>query len=98
MIVDQIEELYRARGHESYGAVDPEYANSLSHVSRHTLDKQGGPMSPDEQLQFEANPHRRDGLRLRRWEDSQGKLTGHRLVAWSHFRPLLESLATAPEG
>ena len=77
-------------------AVDPAYVNGLSQASQYTLEKQGGPMSPEEQLEFEANPHHRDGVRLRRWEDEHGKNDGLRPPTWSHFRPLLERQAAAP--
>lgn len=77
-------------------AVDPEYFAGLSPASQYTLEKQGGPMSPDERLEFESNPYHGDGVRLRRWEDSLGKNSGMRAPDWSHFLALLESLTLAP--
>jgi phosphonate degradation associated HDIG domain protein len=50
-------------------AVDPGYFDSLSPMSRHSLMLQGGPMSADEVAEFEANPHCKDAVRLRRWDD-----------------------------
>jgi len=50
-------------------AVDPDYFDSLSPMSRHSLMLQGGPMSADEVSEFEANPHCKDAVRLRRWDD-----------------------------
>jgi len=50
-------------------AVDPGYFDSLSAMSRHSLMLQGGPMSADEVAEFEANPHCKDAVRLRRWDD-----------------------------
>jgi len=50
-------------------AVDPGYFDSLSPMSRHSLMLQGGPMSADEVSEFEANPHCKDAVRLRRWDD-----------------------------
>ncbi len=76
-------------------AADPEYINALSDASRYTLDKQGGPMSPAERREFEANPYHRDGVRLRKWEDSSGKDDGTRPPDWAHFRSLLERVAAS---
>jgi phosphonate degradation associated HDIG domain protein len=50
-------------------AVDPGYFDALSPMSRHSLMLQGGPMSADEVTEFEANPHYKDAVRLRRWDD-----------------------------
>jgi len=50
-------------------AVEPDYHDALSPMSRHSLMLQGGPMSEAEVAAFEANPHARDAVRLRRWDD-----------------------------
>ncbi len=50
-------------------ATDPVYEQDLSDTSRHTLEAQGGPMSPDEVAEFERHPGWRDAAELRRWDD-----------------------------
>ena len=56
-------------------AVEPSYLDGLSPASKQSLALQGGPMSPDEVRRFEANPHHRDAVRLRRWDD-EAKVPG----------------------
>lgn len=51
-------------------AVEPEYLRTLSPPSQLSLHLQGGPMSPEEATEFEANPFCRDAVRLRRWDDA----------------------------
>lgn len=50
-------------------AVDPAYLATLSPASRHTLDVQGGPMTPDAVRRFHEDPWRADAVALRRWDD-----------------------------
>lgn len=50
-------------------ATDPAYEEGLSDTSRRTLQKQGGPMDPEEVAEFESNPGWRDAAELRRWDD-----------------------------
>jgi predicted HD phosphohydrolase len=50
-------------------ATDPEYRAALSPVSLMTLEHQGGPMSAEEIVAFEAQPDWRNAVRLRRWDD-----------------------------
>ncbi|KAB7730195.1 HD domain-containing protein [Rudanella paleaurantiibacter] len=47
----------------------PEYDARLSDASRQTLAFQGGPMSADEMVAFEANPYFHEILALRRWDE-----------------------------
>ena len=70
-------------------AVEPDYVDRLSPASVHTLEKQGGPMSPDEVAAFEAEPFHAEAVRLRRWEED-GKSVGRDAPAFGHYRPLLE--------
>lgn len=51
-------------------ASEPDYAARLSPASVHTLQLQGGPMSPDEAAAFEANPHSRAAVALRRFDEA----------------------------
>jgi gamma-butyrobetaine dioxygenase len=74
-------------------AVEPDYFDKLSAASVHTLEKQGGPMSPEEARAFESDPHFRDAVTLRRWEDD-GKIVGETVPSFAAFRPLLERLRT----
>lgn len=50
--------------------VEPGYHDLLSEPSRTSLALQGGPMTADEVRDFEASPHWRDAVRLRRWDDA----------------------------
>jgi gamma-butyrobetaine dioxygenase len=50
-------------------ATDPAYERALSDTSKRTLERQGGPMSPDEVAEFERRPGWRDAVELRRWDD-----------------------------
>lgn len=72
-------------------AVDMIYDGLLSAGSRSSLARQGGPMTPEEIVAFEANPGWSDAVALRRWDDA-GKIDGLDVPALSAYRPLLESL------
>ena len=50
-------------------AVKPEYYSQLSEVSKQTLTRQGGPMSPKEVSEFAKDPRHMDKLRLRAWDE-----------------------------
>lgn len=73
-------------------ALDPGYHAQLSAASRHTLAHQGGPMTPREVAEFEANPHHRDAVRLRAWDDA-GKVEGLEVAPLEAYRSLLSTLA-----
>lgn len=45
------------------------YIDTLSRSSMHSLELQGGPMSPEEAIAFEAQPHFRDAVQLRTYDD-----------------------------
>jgi 2-amino-1-hydroxyethylphosphonate dioxygenase (glycine-forming) len=47
----------------------PEYREQLSDASKQTLALQGGVMSAEEADAFESDPHFRDMLRLRAWDE-----------------------------
>lgn len=72
-------------------AVEPSYFHQLSPASVHTLEVQGGPMSPDEVAAFEAGGYAEAAVRLRRWDEG-AKDPNAPTPAFDHFRPLLESL------
>lgn len=48
----------------------PEYYNKLSAASKATLEFQGGVMSAEEALAFEANPDAELTIKLRHWDDA----------------------------
>ena len=76
-------------------AKDANYMDNLSEASIYTLNLQGGPMNDTEIAEFEANPHYRDALRIREWDDSGKDKDSRRILAFEQFRPLLESLIVA---
>jgi gamma-butyrobetaine dioxygenase len=72
-------------------AVDAGYFGLLSPESVRTLSLQGGPMSAAEVAAFEALPHARDAVAVRRWDD-QAKDPAVTPPRFAHFAPLLEAL------
>ena len=75
-------------------AADTDYFGLLSAGSVRTLSLQGGPMSAAEAAAFEALPHARDAVAVRRWDDlaKDPAVTPPR---FAHFMPLLEALVRA---
>jgi len=73
-------------------AVDAGYFGLLSAESVRTLWLQGGPMTAAEVAAFEALPHARDAVAVRRWDD-QAKDPAITPPGFAHFAPLLEALA-----
>lgn len=69
-------------------AVDPEYFGGLSTASVQSLEFQGGKMTPDEVRAFEALPHFKDAVTLRRYDD-MGKVPDMETPGLEHFRPAL---------
>ena len=74
-------------------ATDPDYFARLSPASVNSLEVQGGPMNAAEVAAFEANPHHRDAVRLRCYDDD-GKVTGLTINPVTHYRATLESLVS----
>lgn len=72
-------------------ALDPDYRCRLSAASIHTLSHQGGPMTAKEVAAFEANPHHRDAIRLRAWDDA-GKVDGLVVAPLDDYRAMLLGL------
>jgi len=68
----------------------PSYEDALSPTSRKSYHDQGGPMSPEEMTSFESEPHYREALELRRWDDL-AKETEKETPSLQHFLPALES-------
>ena len=73
-------------------AVEAGYLGLLSAESLRTLARQGGPMTAAEAAVFEALPHARDAVAVRRWDD-QAKDPAVSPPRFAHFAPLLEALA-----
>lgn len=76
-------------------AMEPAYHEQLSAASRQSLALQGGPMSTEEVRRFEAMPHFRRALCLRRL-DELGKEADMATPALEDFRPELQQ-ALRPE-
>lgn len=73
-------------------AVDPLYVAELSPASVLSLRLQGGPYAAHEVTEFDALPHARDAVRLRRYDDA-AKVAGAATPSLEHFRPALEAAA-----
>jgi phosphonate degradation associated HDIG domain protein len=76
-------------------AVDPDYANTLSAASAHTLKLQGGAMSPDEVRLFAALPHAEQALSLRRWDDL-AKRPGRMTPSLDYYLLFVDAVRTRP--
>jgi len=76
-------------------AVEPGYFELLSPASVYTLSVQGGPMTPAEAREFEANPYARDAISVRRWDDA-AKDPAAAAPDFIHFIPVLEGLLHRP--
>ena len=72
-------------------AADADYFGRLSAESVRTLSLQGGPMTAAEVAAFEALPHSRDAVAVRRWDD-QAKDPAVTPPRFAHFAPLLAAL------
>lgn len=70
---------------------EPDYFALLSSASVRTLELQGGPMTPDEALEFEERPYSADAVAVRRWDD-HAKEPGAPVPPFDSFRPLLTGL------
>lgn len=77
-------------------AVDPIYLTQLSPTSQQSLRLQGGPFTEAEARQFETQPHAREAIALRRWDD-EAKVPGLPVPDWSHYRPRLEAVLQREE-
>ncbi len=71
--------------------VDPDYFDTLSTASVHTLELQGGALPAPEAARFEAQRHADDAVRLRRWDD-RGKVPERVVPDLAGYRPLLLGL------
>ena len=76
-------------------AVEPGYFGRLSDASVHTLRVQGGPMTPAQAVEFEADPYADDAVRLRRW-DERAKDPALTPPPFVHYLSLLAGLIDPP--
>ena len=72
-------------------ATDPAYRASLSPASEVSLRLQGGPMTAEEVMAFEANPHFTAACELRRWDD-MAKVPGLATPGVSHIMCYLDAI------
>jgi phosphonate degradation associated HDIG domain protein len=70
-------------------ATDPAYFGKLSDASVKTLALQGGPMSGAEATAFRRNPHFKEAVRVRLWDEA-GKVPGMPTPGFRHYAPLLQ--------
>jgi phosphonate degradation associated HDIG domain protein len=70
-------------------ATDKTYFSKLSPASVHTLSLQGGPMSKEEVAEFERNPHFREAVQVRIWDEG-GKVPGMKTRRFRDYVPLLQ--------
>ncbi|MEM9499917.1 MAG: HD domain-containing protein [Pseudomonadota bacterium] len=70
-------------------ATRPEYLKRLSSASVHSLNLQGGPMSPDEVTDFEKNPNLEKIIQVR-YLDEAGKRADMDTPPFSHFAPMVQ--------
>jgi phosphonate degradation associated HDIG domain protein len=73
-------------------ARDPHYYSHLSIASRASLKAQGGPLSDEECLHFEAHPGFAGALALREWDDA-GKAVGLEVGTLRDYWDLINDLA-----
>lgn len=75
-------------------AVESDYFAKLSTDSVRSLALQGGPMSAEEVAAFEALPHHREAVQLRRY-DERAKVKGLDTPPVSHFMPAVARCLSA---
>lgn len=73
--------------------VEPGYFDSLSAASIRSLELQGGPLQGAALAAFEANPHAKDAIALRRCDEG-AKVPGLALPSVESYRALLTRLRT----
>jgi predicted HD phosphohydrolase len=69
--------------------IDPRYSTQLSAESVHTLELQGGAMTPEETIEFEQTPHAMDAVALRQADD-RAKQPGRRVLDLDHWRRVVD--------
>ncbi len=72
-------------------ATKPDYFARLSPASVHTLELQGGPMTPDERTEFEQNPNLKEIIQVR-YLDEAGKRPDMETPGFEHFAPMVQRM------
>ena len=75
-------------------ATKPEYFKRLSEASIHSLNLQGGPMSPEEVAEFEKNPNLKQIVQVR-YLDEAGKRADMETPPFRHFAPMVQRIVDA---
>ncbi|MCU9846688.1 HD domain-containing protein [Defluviimonas sp. WL0024] len=75
-------------------ATKPEYFKRLSEASIHSLNLQGGPMSPEEVAEFEKNPNLKQIIQVR-YLDEAGKRADMATPPFRHFAPMVQRIVDA---
>lgn len=70
-------------------ATNPTYFDKLSEASVHSLNLQGGPMSPDEVVEMEQNPNIKDIVQVRYYDDA-GKVADMDTAPFDHYAPMIQ--------
>ena len=72
-------------------ATRPDYFKRLSDASVHSLNLQGGPMSPEEVAAFEKNPNLKKIIQVR-YLDEAGKQPDMETPDFWHFAPMVQRI------
>jgi len=72
-------------------ATKPEYYQRLSKASIHSLNLQGGPMDPEEIIEFENNPNLSKIIQIRYLDDA-GKRDHMQTPDFWHFAPMVQRM------
>jgi [1-hydroxy-2-(trimethylamino)ethyl]phosphonate dioxygenase len=75
-------------------AVERDYFGLLSAASKHTLARQGGPMSAAEAAEFARHSFLDRAVRLRRWDD-RGKVAGAKVAPLGSYQEAILSVVGA---
>jgi phosphonate degradation associated HDIG domain protein len=75
-------------------ATDPTYYDRLSPASVHTLNLQGGPMTPAEVAAFRENSNLDPIIQVRLWDEA-AKTPGTPTPPFSHHAPMLQRVVAA---
>ena len=70
-------------------ATKPAYFNHLSAASVHSLNLQGGPMSPQQVAEFEQNPNLKDIVKVRYFDDA-GKCERMETQPFAYYAPMIQ--------
>ncbi len=75
-------------------AVETEYFSALSSASINSLRLQGGPMNPEQVIQFKTLDHLEAIIQVRRWDD-QGKDKNMSTPDFSYFEPMIRRVSAS---